>query len=89
MLLTQRGARNLVYLSRGGDSNKAAKEHVRNLEESGINVIVIKGDVSVMADVEAAIEAAPSPIEGVVQAAMSLDVRSPGPMASTILIDWI
>ncbi|KAF2973192.1 hypothetical protein GQX73_g454 [Xylaria multiplex] len=68
-----RGARHLIYLSRNGAANAEAKAFLDELAESGVDVSVVKGDVTSLADVEAAVATARYPIAGVVQAALTLN----------------
>lgn len=67
-----RGARHLIYLSRSGAANDEAKSFLAKLEESGVDAAVVKGDVSSLADVQAAVDSAKYPIKGVVQGALTL-----------------
>ncbi|KAF1999303.1 reducing type I polyketide synthase 10 [Amniculicola lignicola CBS 123094] len=70
--LVERGARNLLFLSRSGTKSPAAKRLVNELQGMGCHVTVALGDVARYADVEAAISSAGLPIGGVVHAAMGL-----------------
>ncbi|POS74346.1 polyketide synthase-5 [Diaporthe helianthi] len=67
-----RGARHLVYLSRSGAVSAEAQDFLAVLAEKGVDARVVKGDVTSLADVEAAVAAAPSLIKGVVQGALTL-----------------
>lgn len=67
-----RGARHLVYLSRSGAVSSEAQDFLAGLAEKGVDAKVVKGDVTSLTDVEAAVAAAPSPIKGVVQGALTL-----------------
>ncbi|KAI1076097.1 polyketide synthase-like protein [Whalleya microplaca] len=70
-----RGARSFVFLGRSGCDKPDAQKLVSNLQNSGAYVTVIKGDVTVSADVIRAIkacEATEKRIGGVIQAAMGL-----------------
>lgn len=69
------GARHFVFLSRSGASQLAATELISDLEAGGAQIKTIKGDVSVLDDVNKAVNATGLPIGGVVQASMSLKVR--------------
>lgn len=75
MLMVDRGARSLVFLSRSGEAKPEARELCDDLRSVGVQVTVVKGDVANRADVDAALAASPTPIKGVVQAAMVLKVR--------------
>ena len=69
--MTQRGARNFIFLSRSGDDKEEAAAMVKELRSSplSINVTVVKGDVSVREDVDQAMRAAVFPVKGIIQAA--------------------
>lgn len=75
--MMKKGARRFAFLSRSGTDSKQAQLLVRDIETAGVAVQVIKGDVSVMDDVQRAVKSIPRehPIRGVVQAAMVLKVR--------------
>ena len=74
--MMKRGARNFCFLSRSGADAKPASLLVKELTAAGADVQVIRGDVSVLQDVERAVGSIPSdkPLKGVVQAAMILRV---------------
>lgn len=70
-----RGARYFVFLGRSGCDRPDAQKLVSSLHNAGASVTVLKGDVSALDDVDAAIKACKSigkPIGGVIQAAMGL-----------------
>ncbi|KAI1175676.1 hypothetical protein F4777DRAFT_598427 [Nemania sp. FL0916] len=67
-----RGARHLIYLSRSGAAKDEAKIFLEGLREKGIDASVVKGDVTSLADVQAAVKSSTRPIKGVVQAALTL-----------------
>lgn len=67
-----RGARHLIFLSRTGASNEEASQFLESLRENGVHASVVKGDVTSLADVQAAVDTAERPIKGVVQAALTL-----------------
>ena len=69
-----RGARTFVFIGRSGIEKASAKILVDSLRKSGANVVVVKGDVSRLEDVKHTVEQSPSPIGGVIQAAMGLNV---------------
>jgi NADPH:quinone reductase-like Zn-dependent oxidoreductase len=75
--MLQKGARHFCFLSRSGADSKSASQLVRDLEASGAVVTIVRGDVSVLADVERAISGISSsrPLRGVIHAAMVLRVR--------------
>ncbi|KAK4508593.1 hypothetical protein PRZ48_002332 [Zasmidium cellare] len=68
-----RGARRFVFLGRSGLDKASARDLVQELKNLGASVEVVRGDVTKLADVEAVVERADSPIGGVIQAAMGLD----------------
>ncbi|KAH7012592.1 uncharacterized protein B0I36DRAFT_399271 [Microdochium trichocladiopsis] len=72
--MMQRGARRFVFLSRTGARSPAAGRLIRDIEALGSSATVVRGDVTVYADVEAAVKLVPSehPIRGVIHAAMVL-----------------
>ncbi|KAH9985835.1 KR-domain-containing protein [Xylariaceae sp. FL0662B] len=70
-----RGARRFCFLGRSGCEKPSAKALVSRLRAAGAAVQVIRGDVSRVIDVSAAVEACKEtgfPIGGVIQAAMGL-----------------
>jgi hypothetical protein len=72
--MLQQGARKFVFLGRSGLAKISAKILVADIERAGGKASVVKGDVSLMTDVEAAIAQIKGSIGGVVQSAMALDV---------------
>jgi NAD(P)-dependent dehydrogenase (short-subunit alcohol dehydrogenase family) len=73
--MTDRGARNLVFVSRSGDKNSEANEFLQSLRNEGINAVVYACDIGNRVDVAAVFErcrAEMPPIKGAIQAAMSL-----------------
>ncbi|KAH7032589.1 uncharacterized protein B0I36DRAFT_373300 [Microdochium trichocladiopsis] len=72
--MMQRGARRFVFLSRTGARSPAAGRLIRDIEASGSSATIVRGDVTVYADVEAAVNLVPSehPIRGVIHTAMVL-----------------
>ena len=70
------GARHFAFLSRSGTESSQAAILVRNMEQAGADVRVIKGDVTMKVDVEKALRSIPAgfPLAGVVHAAMVLRV---------------
>lgn len=75
--MVARGARKFVFLGRSGKDKIPARRLIDDLESSGADCKVIRGDVCNMADVQKAIDAADSRIGGVIQAAMGLNVSLP------------
>ena len=70
-----RGAKHFVMLSRTG-GNAVTQEFLERLRVQGIDIKVVKGDVSVLADVERVVAASERPVRGVVQGALVLKVSS-------------
>jgi NADP-dependent 3-hydroxy acid dehydrogenase YdfG len=75
--MVKRGARKFVFVGRTGTDRKAARQLVEDLEAEGACVTVVRGDVSNLADVQAAVAAIKGPVGGVIQAAMGLNVGHP------------
>jgi len=69
-----RGARKFLFLSRTGMDKAPARHLVEDLEMSGAQVVVARGDVGNYDDVAKAINSANGPLGGVIQAAMGLNV---------------
>jgi NADP-dependent 3-hydroxy acid dehydrogenase YdfG len=70
-----RGARKFVFLQRSGGDKPGVKEWLSRIEQQGSSVTVVRGDVTVLADVKTSVEACEAlggPLGGVVQAAMGL-----------------
>ena len=78
------GARHYVFFGRSGAKKPAAQNIVGDLRERGADVQVICGDVSIFDEVHRAILRTASPIGGVIQAAMSLNVCQLPFMTKTI-----
>ena len=74
--MVERGARNLIFLSRSGLSEQEAKDLVSELEKLQVKVTVVEGDVTKMTDVQKAVDAGFGSIRGVVQAPLIRQVRS-------------
>lgn len=75
--MLQQGVRRFCFLGRSGIDKPAARALVEDLEEQGARVVVVRGDVSVYADVQKLVAEAQDqlgPIAGVVHTAMGLDV---------------
>jgi hypothetical protein len=74
--MTTRGARQFIFLSSSGVDKPEAAALVKELQESleNMSIQIVREDVSIHADVDRAISVARSPIRGVIQAAMFLEV---------------
>ncbi|PHH62211.1 hypothetical protein CDD81_7338 [Ophiocordyceps australis] len=68
----ENGARSFVFLSRSAGKSVEDQSFLLELEAQGCRAVAVRGSVADMADVERAVEAAPSPIAGVWQLAMVL-----------------
>ena len=79
--LVREGARHLLLVGRRGASSAAAQEAVRQLEEAGAEVLVVKADVSIQDDVRRVVasgvlslsKGGTKPLRGIVHAAGVLD----------------
>ncbi len=76
--MVEQGAKHLTFLSRSGFNSPEADLIVDDLRKQGVEIDIIKCDVTIKEEVTAAVERASSkrPIKGVIHAAMVLDVRS-------------
>lgn len=72
--LVDRGARDLVFLSRSAGLTDDSREFFAELESMGCHVSAIAGKAQRMADVEAAISTATGPVKGLFHMAMVLQV---------------
>lgn len=73
--LVERGARSLVFLSRGAGSPENWN-FLRELESTGCTVTIVPGKAESPDDINAAISKAPNPIRGVIHLAMVLKVNN-------------
>ena len=73
----QRGARNLIYLSRTGALNIEAQTFLNTIRSLGVDTKVVEGDVTSLEDIKAAICTTGRPIRGVIQGALNLHVSGP------------
>ena len=71
--LIEQGAKHLVLASRRGISSPEVQEEIRQLEQKGAEVLVIKADVSQEEDVAHLLAACPQPLRGIIHAAGVLD----------------
>jgi len=72
--MRSRGAARFVYLNKSGLDRSVASDFVSDLRNTGADVTIVRGDVCSFADVVHAVGKIQSPLGGVVQAAMGLDV---------------
>lgn len=68
--MVERGARNLVFLSRSAGLSEESKSMSHELESMGSSITMISGSVDNIGDVERAVAASGVPIKGVFQLAM-------------------
>ena len=68
------GARNFLFLGRSGLERQVARDFCENLQKKGAWIKVVRGDVTKPLDVESAVSEITSPLGGVIQGAMGLDV---------------
>jgi hypothetical protein len=68
--MVERGARNLIFLSRTAGVSEESKSLSEELEPMGCSITMVKGSVENIEDVKQAIEASSKPIKGVFQLAM-------------------
>ncbi|KGO38831.1 Acyl transferase/acyl hydrolase/lysophospholipase [Penicillium expansum] len=83
--LVERGARSLVFLSRGAGSPENWN-FLRELESTGCTVTIVPGKAESPDDINAAISKAPNPIRGVIHLAM---VLKDSPIANMAHSDWL
>jgi len=74
--MVDRGAKRLAFLSRSGTANPSAAALVKDIQELGVHVAIMRCDVTSKTDVEEALKDIDPryPIRGVLNAAMVLDV---------------
>lgn len=82
--MMDRGARYFCFMARSGTDSKQAAILVDDMRKAGASVQVIRGDVTVRADVDDALKNVPPqhPVRGVVHAAMVLRVS---PLCSALV----
>ncbi|KAF7551441.1 hypothetical protein G7Z17_g5025 [Cylindrodendrum hubeiense] len=74
--MVENGATSFVFLSRSAGTSDSDKEFLQELESQNCKVFAIAGSVANMADVKRGVDAAPTPIAGVLQMSMVLRDRS-------------
>lgn len=74
--MVERGAKNLVYLSRSAGTTAEDKAFFKELEVQGCEATAIAGSVTSLRDVQRAMAQAPKPIAGIMQLSMVLRVSS-------------
>ncbi|PYH40874.1 type I polyketide synthase, partial [Aspergillus saccharolyticus JOP 1030-1] len=70
--LVAQGAQSLVFLSRGGVQGAEASALIDTLTRQAVDVQIVQGDVCNLADVQRAVQACRYPLQGVIQAALTL-----------------
>ena len=75
--LARCGGTQIVVMSRSGAEDDQSRLILRDTAALGCTLTVVKGDVSVLADVEKAFQSVSVPISGIVQGAMILRVSRP------------
>ncbi|KAK5991578.1 Highly reducing polyketide synthase gloL [Cladobotryum mycophilum] len=83
--MVERGARHFCFLSRSAGKSEQDQIFFRELESQGCHIAAVAGSVAELADVKKAVEAAPTPIAGVLQ--MSMVLRDQ-PLLQTSYEDW-
>lgn len=84
--MLMRGARKFGFLNRSGMDRESARKLVNDLVSAGAEFSVIRGDVSVLEDVEETITGLSSPVGGIFHAAMGLQVNIPAILRSQLLL---
>lgn len=83
--MVERGAKSFIYLSRSGNDSSETCDFLTELGNLGVDAQVVKGDVCSLHDVKRAVASATRPIKGVVQAALTLQVKFIGARHSAYL----
>lgn len=84
--MAKRGARNLILLSRSGNTNDTSRELLSDLESQGVNVATPACDVSDLPALQAALKSCNMPpIKGCIQGSMVLKDST---FANMTLQDW-
>ncbi|PHH89840.1 hypothetical protein CDD83_5136 [Cordyceps sp. RAO-2017] len=83
--MVERGARHFVFLSRSAGQTSEDQEFLQELESQGCHAVAVAGSVVEQADVERAIQAATTPIAGVVHLSM---VLRDGPLFEIDHANW-
>lgn len=73
--MVERGARNLIFLSRSAGKSDGDRNLFRELEAQGCSVQAFSGSVTCLDDVKSAVENAAAPLAGVMHMSMVLKVR--------------
>lgn len=73
--MIERGARHFVFLSRSAGKTVDDQDFLRELASQGCQAVAVAGSVAEPADVQRAVQAATTPIAGVVHMPLVLKVR--------------
>ncbi|PLB49359.1 putative polyketide synthase [Aspergillus steynii IBT 23096] len=68
--MVEHGAKHLIFLSRSAGQSPGDKSFLHELEIQGCDARAVKGDVSVLTDVQRAVNESPYPIRGMLQLSM-------------------
>lgn len=74
--MAERGARNLIFLSRSAGKSDGDQKFIRELEAQGCSVQTFRGSVTCLEDVKKAVDNAAGSLAGVMHMSMVLRVRS-------------
>ena len=75
--LAHQGAKHIFTLSRSGAGSNSKKLFVKEMQEAGVNLTIQEGSVVVAEDIQKLVKlAGKRPIQGIIQGAMVLQVRS-------------
>lgn len=72
--MVENGARSLVFFSPSAGKSIVDQQFLQELQSQGCHAVAVAGSAAEMKDVEKAIKAAPTPINGVIQMSMVLRV---------------
>jgi FlaA1/EpsC-like NDP-sugar epimerase len=72
--MVERGARSLLFFSRSAGTTTQDQSFLRELKLQGCTAIMFPGDVAALDEVQAAMQACPHPIGGVLQLSMLIRV---------------
>lgn len=84
--LAENGAGNIMFLSRSAGTDASHQELISELKSMGAGVQAVKGSVSSLHDVRAAIQQAALPVKGIIQMSMVLRDRAWNAMTYK---DWV
>ncbi|CAG8888844.1 unnamed protein product [Penicillium egyptiacum] len=70
--MVQHGARNLTFLSRSAGTTEGHKLFVQEIQSMGCEVHLVRGSVTIVADMTRAVAESPRPLKGILQMTMVL-----------------